>query len=190
MLENVKKDIRRYMLTDNETPGIRGVFDLVLFNYSLWVILSYRFGVWVREHCRVPLVRQVLKLATRISHNLLGLLTGIQIPFEAQIGPGLYIGHTGMLVLNSNTIIGENCNIGIGVIIGYGGRGDRSGCPRIGNNVFIGVGAKVIGNITVGDKAAIGANAVVTSDIPANATAVGVPARVVNYRGSDDFVKV
>jgi serine O-acetyltransferase len=189
MLNAVKQDIRRHLLTDNEIGGVLGVIELLVFNCSFWVIFSYRLGRWARKNCRVPLLRELLRLITRFSHAWLGLITGIQIPFEAQIGEGLYIGHTGTLIINPGAVIGSNCNIGVGVVIGEGGRGSRRGNPVIGNNVFIGVGAKVIGKLTIGNNVAIGANAVVTEDIPDNATAVGIPAGVINYLGSGDFVK-
>lgn len=189
MFNVVKQDMRRHLLTDDEIGGFRGVIELLVFNHSFWVILSYRFGRWVRRNCRVPVLRELLKIMTRFWHAWLGLLTGIQIPFDTEIGPGLYIGHTGTLVMNTGVVIGSNCNIGVGVVIGEGGRGDRRGSPVIGNNVFIGVGAKIIGKITIGNDVAIGANAVVTEDIPDNATAVGIPAHVINYSGSGDFVK-
>jgi serine O-acetyltransferase len=189
MLENVRVDIRRYFVTDG-VDNLGGVLNLFLFNYSLWVILSYRFGRWVRCGFRVPVIGQLLKLLTRVVHSILGLLTGIQIPFETVIGPGLYIGHTGMIVLNADTIIGSYCNISVGVVIGQAGRGDNRGSPVLGDYIHVGVGAKIIGKIHIGDHCAIGANAVVTKDLPLRATAAGVPARIVNYRGSSDFIKV
>lgn len=188
MFDNIKQDIRRYIITE-DVKNLRDKIDLFLYNYSLWVILSYRFGRWVRHYFRVPILNIILKIISRFTHSILCLVTGLQLPFEVKIGPGLYIGHTGMLVINGNSIVGSNCNIGVGVIIGQGGRGENKGCPVIGNKVFIGVGTKVIGKINIGDGVAIGANAVVTSDIPSNATVVGIPAKIINYLGSKDFIR-
>ncbi len=185
----LRSDIRRYLVTE-EVKGFRQVVDLFLFNHSLWVIISYRFGRWIRNDLAIPVIKQILKIVTKISHELLYLDTGIKIPFETDIGPGLYIGHTGMLIISTKAKIGSNCNIGVGVVIGQAGRGDRAGSPIIGNNVFIGVGAKILGKIEIGDHAAIGANAVVVKNVPAHATVAGIPAKVINYLGSDDFVKV
>ena len=188
-MEYLRSDIRRYLVTE-EVAGFRQAVYVFLFNYSLWVIISYRFGRWVRNDLKVPVVKQILKIVTRISHELLCLVTGIKIPFETDIGRGLYIGYTGMLIISPNAKIGLNCNIGAGVVIGQAGRGDKTGSPIIGNNVYVGAGAKVIGKIVIGDHVAIGANAVVVKDVPAHATVVGIPAKVINYFGSGDFVKL
>jgi serine O-acetyltransferase len=91
------------------------------------------------------------------------------------IGPGLFIAHGSTTTLAAERI-GSNCYVHQGVTIGWDYRGERS--PVIGDGVFIGTGAAVLGAVTVGDGARIGANAVVLQDVPAGATAVGVPARV------------
>jgi serine O-acetyltransferase len=113
---------------------------------------------------------------------------GISISSKSKVGAGLYIGHFGGIVVNHGTVIGDNCNIQQGVTLGKANRGARAGAPVIGNNVFIGAGAKVIGRIHVGDGAAIGANAVVTRDVPPGAAVAGVPARVVSEQGSEGYV--
>jgi serine O-acetyltransferase len=100
----------------------------------------------------------------------------------ADIGPGLFIAHGGTTTLAAERI-GSNCYVHQGVTIGWDYRGERS--PVIGDGVFIGTGAAILGAITVGDGARIGANAVVLRDVPAGATAVGVPARVLT---AVDFV--
>jgi serine O-acetyltransferase len=188
MFENVKMDIKRYIATD-EAYSLSQKLNLFFFNFSLWAILSYRFGRWVRHEFHIPIVKPVLKVITRVVHALIGLLTGIQLPFETVIGPGFYIGHTGTLVFNSKVTVGAHCAIGIGCVIGQGGRGENKGSPIIGDYVYVGVGAKLIGNIRIGNGCAIGANAVVTHDLPPNVTAAGIPARIINHRGSSDFIK-
>jgi serine O-acetyltransferase len=112
----------------------------------------------------------------------------IRIPPATQIGPGLYVGHFGDIGVNRRAIIGANCNISQGVSIGQASRGKRKGYPVIGDNVFIGPGAKIIGRVNIGDNVAIGANCVVTRDIPDNAVVVGVPGRVISYDGSADYI--
>jgi serine O-acetyltransferase len=113
---------------------------------------------------------------------------GISIPDTTQIGSGFYIGHFGEIVVNSKSIIGKNCNISQGVTIGQLNRGKRAGCPVIGDNVFIGPGAKILGNIRVGDDAAIGANCVVVDDVPPHSVVVGIPGKVVSQAGSEGYI--
>lgn len=113
---------------------------------------------------------------------------GISISHRVSIGPGFYIGHFGGVVVNDAVIIGANCNISHGVTLGQKNRGGYKGAPIIGDNVFIGPGAKILGAVSIGDNVAIGANAVVTKDIPPNAIAVGIPAKVIGYSGSVDYV--
>ena len=85
--------------------------------------------------------------------------------------------------------IGKNCNISQGVTIGQSNRGKRAGVPVIGDSVFIGPGAKIFGAITIGNNVAIGANAVVTSDVPDNAVVAGIPARILSLLGSAGYVQ-
>jgi serine O-acetyltransferase len=91
------------------------------------------------------------------------------------IGPGLFISHGQGTILSAERI-GSNLQVHQGVTVGWDYKGDRR--PIIGNDVFIGAGAKVLGAVTIGDGARIGANAVVVCDVPPGATAVGIPARI------------
>lgn len=97
----------------------------------------------------------------------------------ADIGPGLFIQHGFATIITARSI-GHHCWINQQVTIGFA---SGKGCPTIGNHVTISAGAKVLGGVHVGDHAVIGANAVVTKDVPAHATVVGAPARVVRLHG-------
>jgi serine O-acetyltransferase len=98
---------------------------------------------------------------------------------RATIGGGCIVAHGVGLVIGGGTVIGEDCTLLHGVTLGEV-RFDELDCPRIGNRVTIGAGAKVLGGITVGDDAVVGAGAVVLSDVPPGAVVAGVPARVIN----------
>ena len=113
---------------------------------------------------------------------------GIDIPPHTKIVSGLYIGHFGCIRVSPNVIIGKNCNVSPWIAIGQVNRGVRKGWPVIGDNVYIGRGAKIIGNITIGNNVAIGANCVVTLDIPDNAVVVGIPGKVISYKGSEGYI--
>lgn len=113
---------------------------------------------------------------------------GIYIPHRTQIGPGLFIGHPGCIHVNVRSVIGANCNLSQGVTLGEANRGRHKGFPTIGNNVYIGPGAKIVGAVHVADEVAVGANCVVTKNVPLRAVVVGVPGRVISYDGVEGYV--
>ena len=113
---------------------------------------------------------------------------GIDIPLSTNIGPGLNIGHFGGITITGKASIGKNCKILPNILIGETNRGGHIGAPKIGNGVHIGAGAKIIGGINIGNNVAIGANAVVTKDVPHNAVVVGIPAKIISYNGSKEFI--
>ena len=113
---------------------------------------------------------------------------GIGIPVQTVIGSGLFIGHFGGIFINGNCVIGKNVNISHGVTLGQASRGKREGFPILGDNIYIGPGAKVIGAVRIGNNVAIGANCVVTKDIPDNSVVVGVPGRIISADGATGYV--
>ncbi|CUR57636.1 putative Serine acetyltransferase [metagenome] len=147
---------------------------------SRYVVAEYRFGNWVHTTCP-SFIKRPLWAAYRILNLFTRLVTTCEVPATATIGPGLRLDHNGNgIVIHQEAVIGSNARIFHQVTLGvnsFAGN-DNYGPPRLGNNVYIGAGAKLIGNITVGDNVRIGANAVVTRDIPSNSVAVGVPAVV------------
>lgn len=106
----------------------------------------------------------------------LSRVTGFQIPPNT-VGAGLTIWHWGPIIINPKVRIGENCTLNPMVIIGHKNEGERA--PRIGNNVFVGGGAKVIGDITIGDNVTIAPNAVVVKDVPSNVVVGGIPCKII-----------
>jgi serine O-acetyltransferase len=107
------------------------------------------------------------------------VVTGAEIPLNAQIGGGLLIPHPNGIVIHPGVEIGPNCLIFQQVTLGSG----KGGVPIIGGHVDIGAGAKIFGGVQIGDHAQIGANAVVIADVPPGATAVGIPARIAGRDG-------
>lgn len=117
--------------------------------------------------------------------KIINLINPIQIPYTAVIDEGLSLPHANCIIIHKHSIIGKNATILQGVTIGgnVGKRKEINGkmrySPIIGDNVLLGAGAKILGPITIGDNCIIGANAVVTKDIPSNSVAVGIPANVI-----------
>jgi serine O-acetyltransferase len=118
----------------------------------------------------------LLRASAILRHRYWSVVTGADIPLNCKLGGGLMIPHPNGIVIHPDAEIGPNCLLFQQVTIGAG----TGGIPTIGGHVDIGAGAKVIGRVIVGNHAKIGANAVVVCDIPEGATAVGVPARVIN----------
>jgi serine O-acetyltransferase len=161
----------------------------ILLTQAIWAIIGYRFMRWTLFELRMPIVKQVLKFFGGIYHLAAETVTGIQISPDVDIGPGLYIGHFGEICIGGPTKIGKFCNLSQGNTIGVAGRGDKRGIPELGDFVYVAPGAKVIGKIKIGDYVAIGANAVVTKDVPDNAVVAGVPAKVISFKSSRDFIE-
>ena len=149
---------------------------VVFFLYSGFkAVRSHRKANWFYRHNLKFIARWI---SQRSRHK-----TGIEIHPGATIGKGLFIDHGMGVVIGETTVIGDNCTIYQNVTLGGTGKDTGKRHPPLGNNVLVGSGAKVLGPFTVGDNARIAAGAVVLSEVPANATAVGVPARVVKVNG-------
>lgn len=167
----------------------RWVAPFVIFiNPATWAIIVYRFGSWVYNKCYVALLKQILFIFYFILKIITQTLTGIEISHKASIGRGLYIAHTGNIIIGMGKI-GDYPVFTNGVTVGFAGRDEKFGVPTIGNFVYFGAGAKVLGKIIIGNCVAIGANAVVINDFQSNAVVAGVPAKVISYEGSEFFTK-
>ncbi len=171
MWANLRADYRRaYAQT-----SYQGALRKTLFTFTspgFQAVWGYRLARWFM-HRHIPFVGAVIQ-------RFVEVWTGISLPPEATIGPGLLIQHFGGIVINGSAVIGSDCTFHHGVTIGNRVPGGPS--PRVGNRVMVGVGAVVLGGITIGDDVEIGANAVVVASIPNDAVAVGIPARVVRVK--------
>jgi serine O-acetyltransferase len=162
MFENLREDWQIY----EKNPFYRG----------LWIMVVYRFGRW-RYGISSPLLRKPFSLAYKLAFAMAQIATGAEVPCEVQIGRRLRIDHTQGLVISGDARLGDDVVLRNGVTIGLRRTGHR-GSPVIGNRVDVGAGAKILGEIEVGDDCSIGANAVVLVNVPADSIAVGVPASV------------
>jgi serine O-acetyltransferase len=156
-----------------------------LFAPGMQAVIVFRFGHWALR--RPKLLRLVLDPIYAVLDFLIHVMWGIELHRRAQIGPGLYIGHSGGIIVSPLAIIGSNCNLSQSVTIGVSGEGEKFGAPVIGNNVYIAPGARLFGKITIGDNVKIGANAVVHQSIPDNAVVVLDPGfKIISYKGNRD----
>lgn len=162
MFKNIRDDLRAY--------GGRWSAQ------GFWVMVVYRFGRW-RYGLQPGLLRKFCSMVYLVLYKFVQILTGIELPCEAEVGRNFVIDHFGGIVVSGFARFGDDCRIRNGVVVGLA-RTDDPCAPVIGNNVDIGAGAKVLGRIRVGNNVLIGANAVVTRDVPDDSIAVGVPAVV------------
>jgi serine O-acetyltransferase len=160
---------------------------------ALEVVLAYP-GFHARQFHRLAhgLQRRGVPVIPRVISHISRAITGIEIHPGARIGDGLFIDHGMGVVIGETAEIGEDCHILQGVTLGGTSTKRAKRHPTLGNRVVVGAGAKLIGAIEVGDNARIGANAVVVTNVPENATVVGVPGHVVSFHdpGSDTITKL
>ncbi len=130
--------------------------------------------LYQRHEGRGP-VHALARRVAVLRHRFWSVVTGADIPLNCRIGGGLVLPHPNGVVIPPLAEVGPNCMIFQQVTLGTG---SRPGFPRLGGHVDVGAGAKILGGVSIGDHARIGANAVVTIDVPAGATAVGIPARI------------
>jgi serine O-acetyltransferase len=143
---------------------------------GLWAMVVYRFGNW-RYSIRSRAVRMPFSILYKLLKVLSEVLTGIELPSEVKLGRRFRIDHFGGIIISGDATFGDDCVVRNGVTVGLRHTGKR-GSPIIGDRVDIGAGAKILGNIRIGNDVAIGANAVVITDVPSNSIAVGVPAKI------------
>lgn len=157
-------------------PAARSLAEVMLLYPGFHALIFYRISHWLFGHRRFFLARTVSQWGRGF--------TGIEIHPGATIGEGLFIDHGAGIVVGETAEIGNNVTIYHGVTLGGTGKDEGKRHPTVCDNVLIGTGCKVLGPITIGENSRIGANSVVLTDIPANATAIGIPASVVRINGN------
>lgn len=144
-------------------------------------LIVYRFGRW-RMSVQPGFLRAGLSLIYRLMERHVRFKYGIELPYTVELGHGVVFEHQHGIVIHGHTKIGDGCIIRQGVTIGNKSLDSPFEAPIIGNYVNIGAGAKILGKVTIGHHASIGANAVVIHDIPDYAVAVGIPAKVIKIK--------
>ena len=172
---NLKGLIETLEAYQRRDPAARSKLEVLLLYQGVHAILFHRVAHWFYRHNIMFVARWISQFSR--------FMTGIEIHPGAQIGRRLVIDHGMGIVIGETAEIGDDCLIYHGVTLGGTGKDQGKRHPTIGNNVLISCGAKVLGPFKVGDNARIAANAVVLTEVPEDATAVGIPAQIVRIAG-------
>jgi serine O-acetyltransferase len=174
VFKSIRNDIKSTYAHD---PAAVSLIEIFLaypgFHARQWHRLAHTLHNW-----HVPVLPRLVSHWSRF-------WTGIEIHPGATLGEGVFIDHGMGVVIGETSIIGDNCVLYQGVSLGGTSLQRKKRHPTLGKNVVVGAGAQVIGNVTIGDNSKIGAGSVVINSVPANATVVGVPGRVVAIRNPD-----
>lgn len=172
MFKALKAELDAVMARD---PAARSRAEVYFLYSGFKAIRAYRRANWFYRHNRKFIARMISQRARR--------RTGIEIHPGAEIGKNFFIDHGMGVVIGETAVIGDNCILYQGVTLGGTGKDQGKRHPTLGDNVLVGAGAKILGPFTVGSGARVAAGAVVLDAVPENATAVGVPARIVRIDG-------
>lgn len=171
IIKYIKSDLYRYTQSSSVKSFLIQYLFNRGFNYSVWLRLCQHKNPILHKICFVILNLKRIRYRIDISH-------------KTKIGYGLYLGHSGPLVINPTTIIGDNVNLSQYVSIGA----NEGNAAIIGDNVYIGPNVCIIENVKIGSNSTIGAGSVVTKDIPEDATAVGNYAKVLNFNNPGKYI--
>jgi serine O-acetyltransferase len=169
MFSRLREDIKSIYTRD---PAARNAFEVLTCYPGM-------HAIWLHRYLANPLWRMGLKWAGRWISNIGRFLTGVEIHPGATLGRRFFIDHGMGIVIGETAVIGDDCTLYHGVTLGGVSWNKGKRHPTLGNGVTVGAGAKILGPFTVGEGARIGSNSVVVKEVPAGATVVGIPARIV-----------
>jgi serine O-acetyltransferase len=156
-------------------PAAKSWFEVVVCYPGLHALWAFRIHHWL-WNCHLRTLARLLSQGARV-------LTGIEIHPAAQIGHRLFIDHGSGVVIGETTVVGDDVTLYQGVTLGGTGKEKGKRHPTLANKVVVGTGAKILGNIRIGENSRVGANSVVLHDVPDNSTVVGVPGHIVLRNG-------
>lgn len=171
IFSQIKEDIKTIYDKD---PAAENILEVLFCYPGLHALILHRIAHKL-NYWKIPLI-------PRIISNVSRLITGIEIHPAARIGRRFFIDHGMGVVIGATTIIGDDVLLYQGVTLGGTGNEHGKRHPTLGNNIVVGAGAKVLGNIVIGDNSRIGAGSVVVDHVPENSTVIGVPGRVVKQK--------
>lgn len=177
----IKADCQRYYGADDSKTRFKTHLTQAAYRYTK----LHRKAHWYKKRKAKFRYGIYQYLLLRSSYKY-----GYQISVNANIGPGLYLGHRGMIIVNQEAELGRNVNIQAGVTIGQENRGDRKGAPTIGDNVWIGANAVIVGKIKIGNNVLIAPNAYVNFDVPDDSIVIGNPAKIIhNEKATEGYIQ-
>ena len=166
--EYINSDIFRYFGTTKKKLFWK------LTEHTLYLQIIYRKANFYYKKNSIKKFYYIYKL------KKLSIKYAFNISYKTEIGYGLVLTHNGVYNINSETIIGNNCNIGVCTIIGRENRGKRIGCPTIGDNVWIGANCSIVGKIKIGNNVLVAPNSFVNFNVPDNSIVIGNPGKIVH----------
>lgn len=173
MLENLTADIEQF----SRGGGFLLKLKIIAVGHSFHLVLVYRCGVALSK---LPIFGGLFRV---LIEYFIRIVFSSDISLKSKIGPGLVFVHGHDIVIGSNVVIGKNCKLFNGVTLGNKDTEALSNQhPVLGNSVIVSTGAKVLGDILIGDYSVVGANSVLLKDLPSYSVAVGVPARVIKRK--------
>lgn len=170
-ISKIKEDIKTIYEKD---PAADNILEVLLCYPGLHALILHRIAHKLR-YWGIPVIPRMISYVSRI-------ITGIEIHPGARIGRKFFIDHGMGVVIGETTYIGDNVLIYQGVTLGGTGKEHGKRHPTLGDNVIVGAGAKILGNLKIGENSRIGAGSVVVDNVPENSTVVGIPGRVVHQR--------
>jgi len=173
LLKTIKADIKTFREND---PAVKSTFEILLCYHTFHAILIHRL-IHPLYKLNIPIIPRFISMVNRF-------FTGVEIHPGAEIGDGFFIDHGTGTVIGETVEIGKNCVMFQHVTLGGTGKHTGKRHPTVGKNALIGVGSTILGPVNIGNNAKIGANTfIIMKDVPANATVVGVPGKIVKING-------
>ena len=173
MFKSISQDLQAVFERD---PAARNWLEVLLTYSGFHALLTYRIAHWF--------LRRKIPILPRVISQLARWVTGVEIHPGAKIGMGFFIDHGMGVVIGETAEIGNYVTLFQGVTLGGTGKERGKRHPTLGDHVVVGAGAKVLGNIRIGDFVKIGANSVVLRSVPSNSTVIGIPGRIIKSVGA------
>lgn len=174
------KEILKYVKSDFIRYGYPPSWMKIVVCVVLVSNPSFCYSFWLR----LASGKNIVRFFARYKHKQFSRKYGIEIPIGTKIGYGLYLSHGVGIIINGSAVIGNNCNLSQFTTIGS----NEGKAALIGDNVYIGPSVCIVEYVAIGDNATIGAGAVITKDIPKNATVAGVPGDVLNFNNPGRYI--